>query len=593
MSFKFKQWLSIKRDQNSRGLLLVYIVIFNISLWFFSSVLAYLLHPDLYGDIIRALWESGITWMLEPGFYNPELPYAIRIMSIIVIITSMITFSGGIIGYVANLFSSIIDNAKLGKNKLYLEQHIVILNWNYKALELIADYRYDDQTTTVVILSHFDKEDIEKEINRKLFGFPKAKKKLNIIVRQGEVFSKSDLHKVCVEHAKSIIILSDESHAYTTAHLDVLAMKTLMLISQLNHQHIQNVLVEVKQQHTMTLITDYIAKNSALGSKILPILPDELMGRLIAQTLLMPELNKVYQELFSFEGVEFYSIPKEDPKRFMETHTNAIPIYTYNQQLYVLSENEELIAKQRIEPLKTYTKIEFNGLKRYIEKHIVIFGHNHKLPYIIDSINLYDKENQTKTHVMLIDSNDPSVIAKTTSTLSKIDHILILSADDLKPEEYDSDVLVTLLMTQELAKKHGAEIIIELLDPRHYDIAQSYNVKNTIISNEYISHIMTQLSKNCSLYQLFIDLLTYDALDSEEESYEVYTYQAKNFINSEFPMTFKSKADAIYSLYRSGENDYIFIGIIKNQQLIMFKGNLDEEIPFDIESDDYLVMICK
>lgn len=177
--------------------------------------------------------------------------------------------------------------------------------------------------------------------------------------------------------------------------------------------------------------------------------------------------------------------------------------------------------------------------------------------------------------------------------MEKIDHILILSEDDLSPEEYDSDVLVTLLLTQELAKKYHAEIIIELLDPRHFDIAQSYNVKNTIISNEYVSRLMTQLSKNRLLYDLFIDLLTYDAEDSDSETYEVYAYQAKDIIESSLPISFKSKAEAIYSFYMSGHQDYILIGLMRDQNLNIFKGNLDEEKEVHIEPDDYLIMICK
>src|SRR5690554_576969 len=120
----FKEWLSIKKNQNARGILLASIIIFNVLLWLISSIIAFLIHPNYYQNISKALWESGITWMLEPGFYDPSMPYAIRIMSIIVIIVSMITFTGGIIGYVANLFSTIIDNAKKGKNKLYIKDHI-------------------------------------------------------------------------------------------------------------------------------------------------------------------------------------------------------------------------------------------------------------------------------------------------------------------------------------------------------------------------------------------------------------------------------------------------------------------------------------
>jgi len=569
------------------------IVLFNIALWFFSSIIAYIIAPNQYDNMVSALWESGITWMLEPGFYDPTVPYAIRIMSIIVIVTSMITFTGGIIGYVGNLFSNFIDQSKEGKNKLYLYDHIVILNWNHKGLELISDYQFDDQTTTVVILSHHPKEKIEESISRKLYLDTSSKKKIDVIVREGEVFSKSDLMKMCIEDAKSIIILSEDNQDDKTLHKDMLAMKTLMLIANLDIKRDQTIIVEVKDQKSVSLIQDYIGKHTNKRDKILPILPDELMGRLIAQTLLMPELNKVYHELLSFEGVEFYTHPDMDPKTYMETHQKAIPIYSHKDILYVLSDHQRNIFEKRQTPLSTFTKLHIKDQSRYQEKHIVVFGRNRKLPYILDSIALYEKENNTKIHITLIEANDAQAIKKTTDALTHVDHILILSSDYLAPEAYDSDVLMTLLMTQDLAKKHHAEIIIELLDPRHFDIAQSYNVRNTIISNEYISRLMTQLSKNRMLYDLFIDLLTYDAEDSEEETYEVYTYQAKDIIGSSLPISFSSRADAIYAFYMSGAQEYVLIGLIKDQQLDLFKGDLDERKTITINPDDYVVLICK
>lgn len=593
MKNRLKKWFSIKKDHNARGILLITIIGFNIFLWFISSVIAFLIAPTHYGTVVKALWSSGITWMLEPGFYDPTVPIAIRFISIIVILISMITFTGGIIGYVANVFSTIIDNAKKGKNKLFLYDHILILNWNYKGLELIADYRYDDDTNTVVILSDVPKENIEKDIQRKLYSKHQVNKKLNIIVREGEVFSKSDLMSVCVERAKTIIILADEKNHQSTAHIDMLAMKTLMLVANLKLPDETTILVEVKEQKSVELINEYIAKNTERSHQILAILPDELMGRLIAQTLLMPMLNKVYKELFSFEGAEFYTIDEVVPRTYMETHHHAIPIYRNNHKLYVLSESQEMINHMREVPLSSYKPIVLKDQSRYQEKHIVIFGKNHKLPYILDSIKLYEKENNTTIKVSMIESNEAKDIQSFTQSNNKIDHILILSEDDLSPEEFDSDVLVTLLMTQELAKKHHAEIIIELLDPRHFDIAQSYNVKNTIISNEYVSKLMTQLSKNRHLYDLFIDLLTYDPLDSEAETYEVYAYQAKDVIQSVLPLTFASKAEMIYSFYMSGNQDYIVIGYASKDQFEIFKGDLDIIEDIVVEPEDYLIMICK
>lgn len=317
------------------------------------------------------------------------------------------------------------------------------------------------------------------------------------------------------------------------------------------------------------------------------------MGRLIAQTLLMPTLNKVYHELLSFDGSEFYTVANQDARTFMETHHQAIPIYSKDNLLYVLAESKSDLNKIRENPLSTYRKLTIKDQSRYQDKHILIFGKNRKLPFILDSIKLYELENKTHIDVLLIDSNDSKDIEKTTEKMTCIDHILILSEDDLDREQYDSDVLVTLLKTQSLAKKFNAEIIIELLDPRHFDIAQSYNVKNTIISNEYISRLMTQLSKNRMLYDLFIDLLTYDSEHSEEESYEVYAYQAKHVIEIELPLSFNSVAEAIYSFYMSGNQEYIFIGLMRDSKLRLFKGDFDQKEILTIEPDDYLVVICK
>jgi len=594
---KIRQWISIKKHQNARLLLLFGIIGFNVLLWFFSSIIAFVISPGSYVDVIEALWSSGITWMLEPGFYDPSMDVPIRVISIIVIITSMITFSGGIIGYVASLFSSIIENSKQGKGKLFVYDHILILNWNTKALELIADYRYDDATTNVVILSNCDKNEVEEAVKRKLYDVDNQRnnKKINVIIREGDVFSKSDLMDVCIEMARTIIILSDEEgvEAIEGKHVDIQVIKTLMLVANLNIKPVQTIIVEVKQEKTVEIIKDKIELNLGFKNQIFPILPDELMGRLIAQTILMPDLNKVYEELFSFEGAEFYTMEETNGDQYAQTHNRAIPIYNLKGQLYLMAACESDLYAEREEPLMHYKKLTMNTETRYQDRTIVIFGKNNKLRFILDSIRLFERENNTKVDVVLVESNEADVIEKRIKTISKIDTILILSTDYLEPRKFDSDVLVTLLMIQEIAKTHQAEIVIELLNPRHFDIAQSYNIRNTIISNKYVSRLITQISKNRYLYALYEDLLTYDPEESTEQTFEVYSYLAKDIFMNEFPLKFSSRADFVYSCYKSGEGDYIMIGIIRNGEMELFKGNLDEAYEFEVLPYDSIITICK
>lgn len=590
-----KRFWGIAKEKHTRALILVVIVLFNVLLWFSSSLLAYALSPSHYGDVLSSLWQSGITWMLEPGFYDPTVDYSIRVLSIIVILVSMITFTGGIIGYVASLFSSIIEKAESGHSKLFIYDHILILNWNPKALELIVDYCFDEETTHIVVLSNHDKAEIESEISKKLYDLKGQKrKKIQVIVRQGDVLSKKHLSDNHIESAKSIIILDDEETQINHQnHQDIFAIKTLMLLNQFNIEPHQTIIVEIKSPLSKHMIDTYISKNMKLSNQLVTILPDELMGRLIAQTILMPALNEVYAELFSFKGAEFYTVPMTDPLQYMQTHPKAIPIYALQDHLYVLSESLEAIHELRTQPLSDYVPITFKKASRYQERYLVVIGHNEKLKYILESIEYYERENQTKVHVTIIEEVSSQDIFKALEQLEKIDTILILSDDALEVKDYDSDVLITLLLTQDIVLKHKAEVVIELLNPKHYDIAKCYNVTNTIISNEYISRIITQLSKNRALYPLYMDLLTYDALDSNEETYEVYAYKVTDIFEGPYPKTFTSEAELVYSCYRSSNQEFVVIGLFQGTKKTIFKGNLDLKQTITIQSTDTVIAICK
>ncbi|MBN2696440.1 MAG: hypothetical protein JXR38_02740 [Bacilli bacterium] len=591
---KIKQWISIKRSQNARLLLLLAIVGFNVLIWLISSLLAYIIDPSLYGSVVESLWNSGITWMLEPGFYDPSVSVPIRIISIVVIITSMITFSGGIIAYVANLFASIIEHSRQGKNALFISNHILILNWNSKALELIADYRFDDQVTNIVVLSDQDKEHIEQAIRNKLYEINHRSKlkNMNIIVREGDVYSKHDLDKVCLERAKTIVILAAEeaSSINELKNPDILSIKSLMLIAHANLRPEQSVIVEIINEETLPLIKEKISNHLSLENQIIPILPDEMLGRLIAQTILYPVLNSVFQELFSFEGMEFYAVENKEFETIYEQCPRVIPLFKRNDHLYVIAGNEKDVQIRRDKPAPKPLSLAINVDMAYPETTIVVFGTNNKLKYILDSLHWFEKDASTKVNVTLVPANDMPTIRKHTQDLAKIDTILVLSDDHLEPKDYDSDVLVTLLMIQEIAIKHNAKIVIELLNPRNFDIAKSYNIENTIISNQYISRIITQLTKNRDLYPLFMELLTYDA---ENSSYEIYTFPAGSFIDGNYPMSFNSASEFIRSVYTNSDQQFMPIGILDNQRLRIFSGNLDEPQELVLEKDTLVAIVCK
>ncbi|OQC16296.1 MAG: hypothetical protein BWX72_00658 [Firmicutes bacterium ADurb.Bin080] len=590
----FKRWLSIKKHKNARLILLIGIIVFNLLLWLVSSLIAFLSSPGSYGNAVEALWRTGITWMLDPGFYDPDGNVVVKVLSITVIITSMISFSGGIIAYVANTFSSIVEKSEKGSGKLYIYDHILILNWNSKALELIADYLYDEDVTNVVVLSSCEKLEVEKLVKRKLYDMGKDKAgHLNVIVRQGDVFSKSDLSDVCIDKASSIIILSPSDDNREIDALDMSVIKNLMLVVNCESSKDPVIIVEAKKEETVELVKEKIAKNTNRIDRIIPIQPDEMMGRLIAQTIIYPEVNSAYQELFSFKGAEFYIAPEGSIGDYMKENNYSIPLFNRNGVMYILSDSEKNLQVKRPIPISDYRKVEVGEYQTYREKNIIVFGQNSKLKYIEDSIRLFEKDSNSKVNITLVGANDADTINKSVKDIKKIDSILILSDDNISKEDYDSDVLLTLLMIQDIAKLHHADIIIELLDPKNYDIAQNYNIRNTIISNKYVSRIMTQLSKSSKLYNLFIELLTYDDNEGEDATYELYSFDVIDFFKGKNPEPFNSASELINSCYFSSSGEYTVIGYVSKGITRIFKGDLDtpEEIAFSLE--DKVLVVCK
>jgi hypothetical protein len=148
------------------------------------------------------------------------------------------------------------------------------------------------------------------------------------------------------------------------------------------------------------------------------------------------------------------------------------------------------------------------------------------------------------------------------------------------------------LLIKDLAKEKKIKVIVEILNQRHQEIAQKYDVENIIVSTTYISHMITQISENRDLFPLFEDLLTYDDGKDKDASYEIYTYGAKEFLETAFPLTFGSISEFVSALYRSSDKKVLGIGVIHAGKTSLFKGDLDKK-PLTIDADDRIVVIDK
>lgn len=595
MKKHIQQKLSLLKHRKARLFVLLWIILFNIGLWFVSAFLTYLIEPSRFESYFDALLKSGITWMIEPGFYDPDALLSIRIIGIVTVIIAMVSFSGGIIAYVADGLSSFIEKAETGKGKLVVFDHLLILNWNVKVLELIADHAMDDHEQTIVVVVKENREQIKAAIDSKLYEIPKKERLQNnpIVVFEGNIFSKQILDQVCMEDAKTIVIFADEEQSKEDGEYveDITVIKTLMLLNNLAKNPKQAIIVEVKQRETKKLIEDTFQESKLDGfPRVIPLMSDELMGKLIAQTLFYPSLHHVYNELMSSKGVEFYSIAKQDTLEYLKLHAHAIPIVTTQNRTFVVCEHMEDAIKKRVTPKISEPQFLLKKSTNQTNQTIVIVGKNKKLDYILESIQAFEVDGDTKSHVILMDFKNIQVMKDQLAQLEHIDTILLLSDETTTTDTLDTDVLIALLFLQDISKKHQAKIILELLDPRHFDIAMSYQVDHTIISNRYVSHMISQISKNRELALLYDELLRYDGSDSITQTKEVYVYPVTSILETVYPLVFASVSDFVYQFSLLSSGSKAPIGVIHQKQLGLFRGNLDSQ-PLEIHEEDEIVVI--
>lgn len=171
MKQSVKEWLSIQVARSPRKMILGSILLFNILLVVISAVI--ISNMELNGTEKMGYFEAAfctLTMILDPGciqYVIADIGKSGVIISIIclgIVIVGMISFTGAVIGYTTNSISEFIAHSNAGSRRLNISGHIVILNWNTRASEIINDLLYCNKKQKVVVLASGRKNEIEKEI---------------------------------------------------------------------------------------------------------------------------------------------------------------------------------------------------------------------------------------------------------------------------------------------------------------------------------------------------------------------------------------------------------------------------------------------
>ncbi len=691
---RIKERISLFTVKQPSLTILIAIFILNLVLFAVAAGIISWLAPNSLAH--SGFWASvfyTISMVLDAGCIEyviaeiGQASIALIIVCLATVLVGMITFTGAVVGYVTNYISSFIENSKSGTRAVKVSGHTVILNWNSRASEIVNDLLYTGRKETVIILSGQDSKDIEVEINERLSAtlkeeYNKVKKesesypffkrriyrrkyrlqnRVTVVVRSGETYSTKQLNDISISQASSIILLTKEYQNEVCQYgnherrellekgnantLKTLVQVAEMTSSELSADH-QTIIVEAEDDWTAKLVERIIAHKEKLAKcHIIPIYINKVLGQILSQFSIMPELNAVYSELFSNRGAEFFFKPQrwEDDviqatRHYMLTHHYAIPLTIMqtpagNHAFSVANSNDDC---ERISEVDQPTfSVSLNNTYHMLPKNIVIIGHNSKCQDIMNgfstfrgehnlpegeilNITVIDDEKSLErlnyyraypyvTKTVAADVFDAELI-KSTIEEAVDSHdgdtsLLILSDDKTVTEDIDSAALTYLIYVQDIIAarqkndpnfdRESIDVVVEILNPKNYDVVHNFSADNVVISNRYISKMVTQIGRKQALFEFYSDILTYDEASATSfESKELYIKEVDRFFEKDNIPAKCSARELIWAVFEASpqNNKIIVLGYTSpGGRMTIFSGNQDD-IQVELHPKDKLIV---
>ena len=486
-----------------------------------------------FGDI---LW-GNLMRTLDPGTMGGDSGWGFRIFMLIITIGGLIIVAS-LIGIISGAFDSKVEELRKGRSKVLEKDHTLILGWNSKVFPIVSEICIANESrrnAVIVVLADKDKVEMEDELRAMVGKTGKTK----IICRTGDPMNLTDLEIANPANARSIILLAGDDSPDPDADV----IKTALALTnnprrKTEKYHIVGELEDAASLEAATLV----GRDEAHW-----VLGDDLIGRITVQSCRQSGLSVVYSELLDFDGDEIYFT--EQPSLYGKTYfdaqlafadstvmglvkagsviLNPAPdtLYESGDQLIVIAEDDSAIRLATPGVPDAAAVSTTKALKPKPERTLVL-GYNSGLTRMLEELNEYvatgskvtvladvDKPDFPKFDNLTIefrrgDSTNRAILDSL--KVESFNHIIVLAYKGLDIQRADGKTLITLLQLRDIEDRAGVDlnIVSEMLDDRNRELAEVTNADDFIVSDKLISLMLSQVSENKKLTQVFDDLFS-------------------------------------------------------------------------------------
>jgi ion channel POLLUX/CASTOR len=541
------------------------------------TILAEIIDPRQIGGEPRGafgpqLWDNIVaTFDLRPADVAGHAPYLFLrlVMALIYVFVA-----GALISLLTAGFGRRMEELRRGRSVVVERDHTVVLGWSDQVFTIVSELveaNANQRRGCVAILADRDKVDMERDIRVKI-GHTRGTR---VVCRTGSPLDLDDLELVNPGAARAIIVPTQPG-----ANADAHVVKTLLAVvngSQRRNAQPHHLIATVRDQRNAA------AARLAGGSTAQVISADDVAARLVAQTSRQAGLSIVYAELLDFAGDEIYMAaePRLTGRAFGDVlhcyRTSAVlgllrsdgqvalnppmdtELASSDQVIAVSEDDDTVIMEERTRPLRE-DLIAPAHTESHLPEKILILGWNRCAQRILRLLDKYVAPGSV-IHVV---SGDPDAkpdvdqvapecavdigftLGDTTDAevlemlgLAGFAHVIVLCDDRLDPQQADSRTLITLLHLRDIASRLGIHmpVVSEMADDRNRDLAPLTEADDFIVSQKLISLLMTQISENRHLADVFADLFS-------GEGSEIYLKPAQDYVLLEQPVDFYTVTEA-------------------------------------------------
>ena len=522
--------------------------------------------PD--GAGLKEVFWNILFQALTPNPFDVGSPTLFLLVMLVVTLGSLFMVSI-LIGTLTTTIEERLESLRRGRSKVLENDHTVILGWSQQIFTIISEIVTANENrksgAVIAILADQDKVDMENAVRERLG----STKNTRVICRSGLPIDPTDLEIVSPHNARSVIILPPEE-----GDADSYVIKTALALTNNPNRRPEpyHIVTEIQDPKNLEVIRMIGAKDD-----LHTVLTGDIIARVTAQTSRQSGLSVVYTELLYFKEEPTLSGKQFGDALFAYEDSSIIGLFQADgtvklnprmdtriapgDRLIAVSADDDTVVLSGRNSYPIQTEVIRSASPRTLggaEKGLIL-GWNECGATIVQELDNYvvkgssvtvvadgafehdvKQAGKLKNQKLLFrpgDTTDRALLNEL--NVAEFDHVIVLASAALEPQEADARTLISLLHLRDISEKDATpfSIVSEMLDLRNRELAEVARVDDFIVSDHLISLMLSQLSENGNLFDVFADLF-------DPEGSEIYLKHVVDYVALGQPVNFYTVTEA-------------------------------------------------